>query len=176
MRKNNGSYQYIAILVQNIGGENRVEPFAQIGLEQSSLIYQQFLGGGSPVDVQVPYRYFTKQFSSYEVCQNEEDVSQLLAWLDRFVREKLLPCVEEYSNPQKILDAYINHDEKDRHSCDVLDFAGYSSALTGLIFAKYYGSTQQYEDLKRRYMPLIEPLTPEIKSKAISLIAYLDQV
>ena len=178
-REQRDVYQYIAVVVQNIGGVNRITPFGQIGFKETNQVYNAAmypneLPKNSTADIQIDYCYFTKEWRSYLPCQTDEELPGLLVQITDFLVNRMLPCLETYSDPKKVLAAYIAKDEQDIHSCDPPRWKGYGTALQGLILARLYGNGTEYASLKSRYARFIDPLMPHLKDSADKLIAYLD--
>ena len=175
LRKFDGAEQYFAISATDIGGINAVTPFGQTGLLQPFLISQAFLG---PVRMagqfQVDYPYFSGIPFKGRPCQTPADLPATEVWLRDFLLRQMLPCLEEYSKPLAILRAYLDHDETQKNTSDVLVWHGWASAATGLIYARLYG-TEHYPGLRQRYARIFEPLLPEYKDRVTSLLKYLDK-
>jgi hypothetical protein len=172
-------YLFIGSLTQRIAGKNRIAPFCQVGFAETNRIYFSFMNPGEPAgkatgDLQVHYRHFAGELNAYIGCETEEELPRALERVKDLVVNRMLPCLEKYSSPEHVLQAYVDHDENQKNSLGIVGAHDYSSALSGLILARLYGR-EFYEPLKRRYRPFIDPLMPAIKEKALALIAYLDR-
>jgi hypothetical protein len=178
-RWENDRYTYIACIVSRVGGENRVLPFGQMGFKETKEIYQAFMHDKnlpSPnisVDLQVGYAHFMHDWRARMLCESVEELDAFLKELHDFIFNKLYPTLSAFTEPRQVLELYLKKNEDPR------DFAlpawsGYGSALTGLILARLY-APENYAELKVRYHPIIDPLLPEYKERAMKLIAYLDQ-
>jgi hypothetical protein len=175
VREIEGGEQYFSICVTDIGAINDVMPFGATGLLQPFLIKSKFLGaGGMAGQFQVEYPYFSGVPFKGRACQTPADLPETEVWLHDFLLNQMVPCLEKYSDPHAILQAYLAHDETKKNTTDVLAWKGWTSAATGLIYARLYGP-QYYSDLKQRYERIFAPLLPEYKTQVTRLLAYLDQ-
>ncbi len=174
-------YDFIGAVVNRIGGENRISPFGQMGFSETQRIYSHFMSD-SPresnkiaVDVQLKYAHFMKDWTADMRCQEHEQLKDCLTQLRIFIMDRLYPALLSYDTPEKVLAAYLKKNEKDRRSFDPPSWAGFSSALTGLILARLYGP-EHYAALKQRYAGEFEGLDEDKSACAKRLIAYLDQL
>jgi hypothetical protein len=170
--------QYLGVVTQCSGGKNRIEPFAQVGFADVTRIMDAFMRPGAPArtvscNVNMRYCYFAGQHDGHIPCQTEAELSKALEQVREFVLDTLLPCAVRYSDPKLALEAYLDYDENDRKLLKIPGWSGYASALSGLILARLHGQNH-YEGLRRRYGKIFAPLIPEIKEKALKIIAYLD--
>ncbi|WP_029922628.1 hypothetical protein [Nevskia soli] len=171
-------YLYVGGLTRRLGGKNRIEPFGQVGFASANRIKFAFMEPGKPIrkatgTFQVHYRHFAGERDAYIGCETEEELPHALERVRDLTLHRLLPCLEKHTDPKQVLQAYIAHDEHQKNSLGLLGAHDYNTALSGLILARLYGR-EHYEPLKRRYQHFIEPLMPELKEKALKLIAYLD--
>jgi hypothetical protein len=170
--------QYLGVITQCVGGKNRIEPFAQVGFADVTRIMDAFMNPGAPTrkvscNLQMRYSYFAGRYDGHIPCQTEAELPKALGQVREFVLDELLPCAERYSDPKRALEAYLDYDENDRKSLKIPSWFGYSSALCGLILARLHGRNH-YEGLRRRYWKIFAPLIPDIKEKALKIMAYLD--
>ena len=175
-RWRDGVYFYVGAVV----ARDSIWPFGQLGFADVKRISSAFMADDPEkanklaVHLQARHSYFTGQPDSHFVCHEETELPGFLDSLKLFFTEKLLPLLESHADPKKVLDLYLSFDEKDIHSCKLPGWSGYSSALGALTLARLHGPAH-YEELKQRYMRYIQPLLPEIRDRALSLISYLDQ-
>jgi hypothetical protein len=177
LREFNGGAQYFAISVTDTGGKNSVMPFGQTGLLSPHSINDHFCGPMRMLGLgqfQVDYPHFTGIPIKGRPCQTPADLPETEAWLHDFLLNKMVPCLEKYSDPHAILQAYLAHDETQKNTTDVLTWHGWNSAATGLIYARLYGP-EHYTGLKQRYARIFAPLLPEYKNQMNGLLAYLDK-
>lgn len=172
-----GLTQYLGVIGQR-GGRNQIRPFGQVGFAATNKIYFSFMEPGRPVrkatgEFQVDYRHFAGERDAFIGCETEEELPAALEQVKALVLGRLLPCLEKHTDPKEALRVYVEHDEHQKNSLGLVGAHNYSTALSGLILARLYGR-EHYEPLKRRYQFFIDPLIPEIKEKALKLIAYLD--
>jgi len=118
--------------------------------------------------------YFTKNPHEWMICNVEEDLPDYFQKLGDLILSSIIPTLEEYSDPKKVLDAYRLYDFKIKNNTDIIDWKGHASACIGLVLARLYGK-EFYPELKEKYAPIFEPLLPKIKDKVVKLIQYLDQ-
>jgi hypothetical protein len=123
---------------------------------------------------QVDYPYFSGIPIRGRPCRTPANLPDTEAWLREFLLNQVLPCLEKYSDPQAILQAYLDHDEAQKNTTDALSWHGCSSAAMGLIYASLFGR-EHFAGLKQRYAQIFEPLLPEYKDQVRRLLAYLDQ-
>jgi hypothetical protein len=179
-RWNGDIYMFVGAVVTRIGDVNRVEPFAQLGFRKPQQIYNKYMwdepeeGIRLAVHLQVSYCFFSGgKWGDHLVCQEEGELPALLAQISRLACEKFVPFLEQSAEPRKVLELYLRFDENDLHSCAPPGWTGHSSALGALILARLYGP-EHYRALKKRYAPIFKPLVPDLKERAMRLIAYLD--
>jgi hypothetical protein len=175
LREFEGGEQYFAISVTDTGQKNEVRPFGATGLVQPFLVKRKFLGAGSiSGQFQVEYGYFSGDPIHGRPCQTQAELPETEAWLREFLLTQMVPCLDKYSDPHEILQAYLAHDETQKNTTDVLAWKGWTSAATGLIYARLYGPSH-YAALKQRYARIFVPLLPEYKFQVTRLLEYLDQ-
>ena len=179
-RWDGGVYMYIGVVVNRIGGVNRITPFAQLGFRETRKIYAEYMfdnpveANKRAVDLQVDYCYFSGgKWGDHLRCQEESELAGLLDRIGRLGSDRMLPFLEQNADPRKVLELYLRYDEKNIHSCDPPGWTGHGSALGALILARLYGP-EHYPALKKRYAPIFAPLIPDIKKRATRLISYLD--
>lgn len=172
-------YDFVGAVVNRIGGSNRVFPFGQMGFLDRKKIYSHFMSDDPEesnkiaVDIQLKYAHFMKDWTADMRCQESEQLEDFLALLRVFVMGELYPALCAFDTPQKVLAAYVKKNEKDRRNFDPPSWFGFSSALTGLILARLFGS-EHYADLKQRYAGEFEDLDDDNLKRLKRLIAYLD--
>jgi len=173
-------YMYVGAAVTRIGGTNRVAPFAQLGFREPQEIYNKYVwneheAAKIAVDLQVEYCYFSKgKWGDHLLCQQEAELPALLQRIRELAALKILPFLEQHTDPRKVLELYLRFDENSGDPCEPPGWRGHGSALGALLLARLY-APEHYAPLKKRYAPVFKPLVPEIKEKAMRLIAYLDQ-
>jgi len=177
LREFNGGAQYVAISVTDTGQRNSINPFGQTGLVMPHRIEEHFFGRQRMFGLgqfQVEHGHFSGDPIHGRPCQTQADLPETEAWLQEFLLNQMVPCLEKHSDPRAILNAYLAHDETQKNTTDALAWKGWKSAATGLIYARLYGP-EHYEGLKRRYARIFEPLLPQYKDQVTRLLAYLDQ-
>jgi hypothetical protein len=172
-------YDYMGCIVNQIGGMTRVSPFGQMGFGHVQRILSYFLSddpaasNAIAVDVQLKYAHFVKDWTADMRCQQVEHLDGFLKELLGFVSNRLYPALMSYSSPEKVLDAYLKKNERDRTSFDPPSWSGYSSALTVLVLSRLHGP-RHYDLLKQRYSNQFDGLRDLTLGRANGLIAYLD--
>lgn len=175
LREFDGGEQYFAINVTDTGQKNEVRPFGATGLVAAFLVKKRFLGAsGVAGQFQIEYGHFSSDPIHGRPCQTQAELPETEAWLQEFLLTQMVPCLEKYSDPQAILQAYLAHDETQKNTTDALAWKGWTSAATGLIYARLY-RPEHYATLKQRYARIFAPLLPEYKEQVTRLLAYLDQ-
>ena len=181
-RWRNSSYFYIAHTTASYGNHCHIDPFGQIGFDEEGKIFRYFfhekklLSPNRPVAMAVKYANFVKKWSSSFVYDEDDDLKEFLLQLRVFVTEQLLPLLESYDDPEKIVRLYLDRDENQQKSFDLPFWYGYDSAITGLILSRLF-AREHYPALRRRYERLFDAQVsdPEENRRISELCSYLDQ-
>lgn len=172
-------YDYIACVINKVGGVTRISPFGQMGFRHVQRIYSHFMSddpeasNNIAVDMQLRYAHFMKDWTADMRCEQVEHLGSFLNDLTIFVRDKLYPALMSYASPEIVLETYLRKDEGNRTSFNPPSWSGASSALTGLILARLHGP-KHYLSLKKRYAVQFSDLDGDRLERTQRLIAYLD--
>ncbi|MDJ0908198.1 MAG: hypothetical protein QNI99_03325 [Woeseiaceae bacterium] len=179
-RWQNGYYIFIACLAQTRGGETRAEPYSWAGFADTRKIINHFYYDGehrpdSSDDIYIEYANFVHSWNKGIACNRVEDQERFLRTFKSFVMERLLPLLESYSDPQKLIDLYLSKELFDARDFELPNWRGCKSAVSGLVLARLY-RPKVYKKLKRRYKRQFREITDDDKKKRVKrLIAYLDR-
>ena len=179
-RCSDGRYEYVACVVSRVGGENRVQPFAQVGWLRRKKIYSHFMSENPDesnkiaVDVTFRYAHFKRDWTARMVCQTQEQVPAFLESLKMFLTDQMLPAMRSCATPRDALNLYLKKNEDDKTSFDPPSWYGHTSALTALILARLY-APEHFEPLKQRYRRQFEGLDSETLAQSHRLLAYLEK-
>ena len=118
-------YLYIGAVTIRHAGRNRIEPFGQVGFESVNRIKITLLEPGHPIGkrtgtFQVNYRHFAQERDAYIGCETEEELPLALARVRDLTLDRILPCLQKYSDPVEVLNAYFAHDEHEKNSLGII--------------------------------------------------------
>ncbi len=175
----NGVYYFIGCIVTTVGGERKIVPAGQVGLEATKKLYQQFMieniddAPNISVDVTVKYGNLKNDRKAFIPCETADDLDQALSMVEDFVMKDLYPLLKDLSDPLKMLDLYRQKDEKNSAGLELPVWNVISSPITALILSSLY-SPSDYPIFKERYGYIFDGMSEEYKPRVRKLIEHLE--
>ena len=162
-----------------------VEPVIFMGFEKVAQIYHHFMKGHSlnaepqmAVDIDLNFDHFQtpKRRNAILECDTEEDVAPMIENLHHYMVELALPILESLTNPQVVLQWYLDRDDNSTiRDGNLMLWSPRSSELIGLILARIY-APDLYEPLKKRYQAVLDrPVYEDLRKGIDNLIQFLEQ-
>ena len=161
------------------------EPVMSMCFEKVAQVYHHFMKG-HPLDAepQVPagitlnlgHFQTPKRRNLILKCATEEDVAAMIEDLHHYMVELALPILESLTNPQVVLQWYLDRDDNSTiRDGNLMLWSPRSSELIGLILARIY-APDLYEPLKKRYQAVLDrPVYEDLRKGIDNLIQFLEQ-